>query len=351
MFGLYFHWPYCLSKCPYCDFASCVTRFIDEEALYRGYVRDMDTFSVSESISSIFFGGGTPSLMSLTLCEKLLNVAAKRFHLGPDIEISLEANPDAITFDKMKAFRQLGINRLSIGVQSLTDQGLHQLGRRHSVQTATQRIFEAASVFDNLNIDLIYARPHQKKSDWEKELTTALSFNLPHYSLYQLTIEEGTVFGKQHLKTVSETQARALYQLTDDIMNAAGKPAYEVSNYARPGYECRHNLTYWLGDNYLGFGPAAHGRFGLIATENKRSVNAWLQTPMEQTTLTPAERDLEKLMMHLRLRRIPTPVQKLNPQSIRQAQRQGWITLDKDGFLPTQQGILMLNSLTLLLAD
>ena len=186
--ALYIHWPYCLSKCPYCDFASCVNKNIDEKTLLQGYLRDLKQFQTTQPITSIFFGGGTPSLMSLNLFDNLMNSIRKYYTLAPDCEISMEANPDAITKEKMIFFHKNGVNRLSIGVQSLNEKALKFLGRKHSVQTATKTIYTAQEIFKNINIDLIYARPHQKLKDWENELQKALSFQLPHYSLYQLCL-------------------------------------------------------------------------------------------------------------------------------------------------------------------
>ncbi len=348
--ALYVHWPYCLSKCPYCDFASCVNKNIDEDVLFQGYLRDLKQFQTTKPITSIFFGGGTPSLMSPQLFDKLMNTIQKYYALAPDCEISVEANPDAITKEKMLFFKKSGINRLSVGVQSLNKKALQFLGRKHSIQTAIKIIQTAQEIFNNINMDLIYARPHQKLKDWENELQKALSFQLPHYSLYQLTIEPNTVFGHQHMILPSEIQMRKMYSLTDEIMNNAKCPAYEVSNYAQKGFECRHNMAYWLGCDYIGIGPAAHGRIGLNATQNKASVSLWLKTPTQIEKLTEEQRELEKLLMGLRLRNIPYPIKNLDPNGLKKALQQNWITLNKTGILPTLDGILMLNKLVLLLA-
>ena len=351
LFGFYIHWPYCIHKCPYCDFASSVCHNIDEESLLKTYIRDMTFFPDKRPITSLFFGGGTPSLMNLSFLEKLINHIQKNYHFAPDIEISLEANPDTIDKNKLIGLKKLGINRLSIGVQSLTTDGLSFLGRTHSLQRAIQCIDESHQIFDNINIDLIYARPHQSLKQWESELQSALQFNLPHYSLYQLTIEEKTVFAKRGVAGATDTQARRLYKLTDELMNSAHRPAYEVSNYTLKGFECKHNLTYWLGQDYIGIGPAAHGRLNLTATSNVPSVPAWIKTPPVIETLTTQERDLEKLLMGLRLRRHPFPLEKLNMDNVQKALQKGWISINKQGVLPTLQGTLMLNQLILLLAE
>lgn len=311
----------------------------------------MDFFPDNRPLTSLFLGGGTPSLMSLPFFEKLMNQIQKHYTFAPDIEISMEANPDTVDKNKLKGFKDLGVNRLSIGVQSLDEKDLKFLGRTHSVKRAIDCIEEAKNIFDNINIDLIYARPHQTLKAWEKELKMALDFHLPHYSLYQLTIEENTVFERKGQKAASDSQARRLYQLTDDVMNAAHRPAYEVSNYAQKGFECRHNMTYWLGDDYIGIGPAAHGRLGLVATSNPRLVNTWIKTNPEKEQLTLEQRNLEKLLMGLRLRQHAYPLKNLNSAKVNQAHQKGWIQIKKDGIIPTQKGILMLNQLVLTLAD
>ena len=351
LFGLYVHWPYCIHKCPYCDFASTVCKQPDENLLLKTYTRDMDFFPDKRPLASLFFGGGTPSLMSLSFFEKLIQEIHKHYSFTPDIEISLEANPDTINKAKLQGFRSLGINRLSIGIQALNDKDLKFLGRTHSAKRAVQCIHEAQELFQNINIDLIYARPQQSLKAWEQELNQALKFDLPHYSLYQLTIEENTVFGKKNQQTASDLQARRLYKLTDDIMNAAHKPAYEVSNYAQKGFECRHNLTYWLGKDYIGIGPAAHGRLGLKATSNAQTVSLWTRNMPRVENLTQNERDLEKLLMGLRLRQHSFATKKLDPIKIQKALQKGWITKTSTGIKPTLKGTLMLNSLVLLLAD
>lgn len=351
LFGLYVHWPYCIHKCPYCDFASTVCQKPDEEILLKTYIRDMDCFPDNRPLTSIFFGGGTPSLMSLPFFEKFMKNIQKHYNFSKDIEISLEVNPDTVNKQKLEGFKNLGVNRLSIGVQSLNEKDLKFLGRTHTVQSAIQCIHDAQELFKNINIDLIYARPHQSLKAWEQELHQALEFNLPHYSLYQLTIEEHTVFDKKNQKAATDTQARRLYQLTDEMMASAHKPAYEVSNYAKKGFECQHNMTYWLGADYIGIGPAAHGRLSLNATSNARTVPLWIKTPPHIENLTQAERDLEKLLMGLRLRQHSFPTEKLNPIKLQKALQKGWITKNKNGILPTQNGVLMLNQLILLLAD
>ena len=349
LLGLYIHWPYCLSKCPYCDFASFVCHSIDEDSLFLGYQRDLKKFSTDRPITSIFFGGGTPSLISIPLFEKIMKVIKKNYTLVPDVEISLEANPDTISIEKMKKFNQLGVNRLSIGVQALNEKALLFLGRHHTLNRAIECIQEAKSIFHNINMDLIYARPHQSLSSWEQELKKALSFNLQHYSLYQLTIEDNTIFSHRHQKSATELQARKLYISTEKIMTQAKFQAYEVSNYAKLGFECRHNLTYWLGADYIGIGPAAHGRLGLTATENPRSVQTWLQQGTKSELLTPTQRHMEKVLMGLRLRNTDFPTKDIPKQNLQDALKKGWIIKTPNGIRPTLQGTLVLNQLILLL--
>ncbi len=345
--GLYIHWPYCLSKCPYCDFASSVCQQIDEDKLLSGYIRDMDNLLNGLKVSTIFFGGGTPSLMSVGLCEKILNEIEKRIGLTSISEITMEANPDAIDLTKMKAFNQLGINRLSLGVQSLNEKDLHFLGRKHSVQTALKRIEEAHQVFNKINMDLIYARPNQTLKQWENELKFALTLNIGHYSLYQLTIEENTVFGHKKITGCSEKQAVSLYRLTDEIMTAAGCPAYEVSNYAYPTHQCQHNLIYWRGQDYVGIGPAAHGRLGLIATQNPKNVQNWLTKGTSFEELTQTEKQTEKLLMGLRLRQEWFDASNLSTEKINQAVQKGLLEKNGNKIKPTLKGILILDSLVL----
>ena len=351
LLGLYVHWPYCVNKCPYCDFPSAVCLKPDEDKMLQTYLRDMTFYPDQRPLTSLFFGGGTPSLMSLTLFEKLMQEIHKHYTFADNIEISLEANPDTVDKSKLQEFKNLGVNRLSIGVQALDEAGLAFLGRTHTKNRAIQCIHDAQEIFNNINIDLIYARPHQSLKAWEEELEEALKFDLPHYSLYQLTIEENTVFEKKHQETASETQARRLYKFTDERMRAAHKPAYEVSNYAEKGFECLHNMTYWLGQDYIGIGPSAHGRLGLTATVNARTVAIWFHTPPQQEHLTQEKRDLENLLMGLRLRQHPFATKKLNPKNIQKALSKGWIKKTRHGILPTQKGTLMLNQLILLLAD
>ncbi|MDD3669285.1 MAG: radical SAM family heme chaperone HemW [Alphaproteobacteria bacterium] len=344
MFGVYIHWPYCLSKCPYCDFASTAGARVDEGILAKRYVQELAELP-RRRITSVFFGGGTPSLMSAGLVGALLERLAP--DCAPDVEITMEANPDAIGLPKMRALRDAGVNRLSLGVQALDDAALKRLGRRHSAATAMRQAENALRTFGRVNLDLIYARPGQTPAEWEAELKRALALEAPHYALYQLTIEEGTPFGRRGVRPAPDEVARDLYLMTDEIMAGAGLPAYEVSNYAAPGGACRHNMTYWLGADYAGVGPAACGRLGLLATQNPAGVSDWLAGVSEKTPLMPAERDMEKILMGLRLRRAGYPAAGLNPAGVDRAVRNRWLTLHRHRAYPTAEGILMLNRLIL----
>lgn len=345
--SIYIHWPYCLSKCPYCDFASSVCAAVDENVLFTGYQRDMQLWLNDRPIDTVFFGGGTPSLMSVVLVEKILNQMAKLTSFTENPEITIEANPEAIDMDKMRQFRNLGINRLSVGVQSLIDSDLHFLGRKHTVQRAIRCVQEAQTVFNRVNMDLIYARPGQTLQSWEQELQTALALGLTHYSLYQLTIEENTVFGKKKIKPIPDETATRLYRLTDAIMNTAGRPAYEVSNYAEPGEECRHNLAYWLGYDYIGIGPAAHGRIGRTATYNPKTVSEWLNKGTRIEKLTRQQKQMEQLLMGLRLRRRWYPKQGLSPVAMKRFVDAGFLEENATGIRPTLSGTIILDQLIL----
>ena len=344
--ALYCHWPYCLSKCPYCDFYSMPCRAFDEASFLNRYRAEIEALPAKREITSIFFGGGTPSLMPLTLTEGILNAVYTRFSVARDVEISMEANPDAIDQEKMMAFKKLGINRLSLGVQALSDEALHFLGRRHTAETARRRIKEASAVFDIVSIDLMYARPGQTVRMWEAELKEALSFNLPHYSLYQLTIEDKTPFASRSLTMPDDETARDLFLRTINQMDQAGVPLYEVSNFARPGFECRHNQAYWRSQDYAGIGPSAHGRIGLTATENPRDVAAWLAGERFETELTPLEKEEERLLMGLRQKE-GIEIKGLSTTAIQSAVQKDWIVRKGNRICPTDDGLVMLNTLIL----
>ncbi|MFO1242902.1 MAG: radical SAM family heme chaperone HemW [Rickettsiales bacterium] len=265
--SIYIHWPFCRKKCPYCDFNSHVRGSVDYERWQKALLRELETQRerVKErEVVSVFFGGGTPSLMPPSIVEALLKRIGELWQLSPTIEITLEANPTSTEAENFKALRLAGVNRVSLGVQSLRDEELRFLGREHSAKEALKAVELAAKTFDRYSFDLIYARPHQTVETWERELREAFAYAGDHLSLYQLTVEEETpfarVYAKGGFKLPDEDTAADLYELTAAVCAEHGLHAYEISNYAKPGQECRHNLAYWRGDEYLGVGPGAHGR-------------------------------------------------------------------------------------------
>lgn len=287
-FGLYIHWPFCLSKCPYCDFNSHVRANIDAEAWSAALRRELQTMSArldrKPPLDSIFFGGGTPSLMPGFIVAGLIEDAQRIFGFAPNIEITLEANPTSVEAQRFHDYRAAGVNRVSLGVQSLNDDELRRLGRLHTSDEALKAVALAQSIFPRASFDLIYARPGQALDQWQSELSRALAQGCSHYSLYQLTFEEGTPYyeamKRGAIRPLDDERAVTLYEATQALMDKAGMPAYEVSNHARPGEESRHNLIYWRYGDYLGIGPGAHGRVTIagqrMATSTIRAPEAWL---------------------------------------------------------------------------
>jgi len=318
--ALYIHWPFCLSKCPYCDFNSHVRAAIDEARWRAALLRDLEHYASltrGRTVTSIFFGGGTPSLMSATTVGAVLERAGQLWLFDPHVEITLEANPTSVEAERFRDFRASGVNRVSLGVQALDDAALKFLGRGHNSAEALAALAVARRTFDRFSFDIIYARPHQTVAAWEQELDRALNLAGDHLSVYQLTIEAGTAFAASHARgdfaLPDEDTQGALYETTEARLAAAGLPAYEISNHARPGAECRHNLAYWRYDDYVGVGPGAHGRLTLdgakVATRQRRAPETWLETverqghgTEEQVALTLDEQREELLMMGLRLR-------------------------------------------------
>lgn len=319
-FGVYVHWPFCRAKCPYCDFNSHVRHGgIDEARFLAAYLQEVAHFAsltAGRSVTSIFFGGGTPSLMRPRTVAAILAAIAGHWHLQSDAEITLEANPTSVEAENFAGYRSAGVNRLSLGVQALDDRSLKALGRQHTAEEALRALALAKRHFDRVSFDLIYAREGQTAVEWEKELRHALNHAADHLSLYQLTIEEGTPFAALHaagsLRIPNGEQASELYGLTQELCEAAGLPAYEVSNHARPGSESRHNLLYWRGHDYAGVGPGAHGRITTDGAKHAmsatKSPEAWL-TQVEvsgrglasEETLSAADSADEYLLMGLRL--------------------------------------------------
>jgi len=319
-FAVYVHWPFCLSKCPYCDFNSHVRHGGYDEAHYVRAIQSEIAAAAARApgrtVSTIFFGGGTPSLMQPETVGAILDSIGKHWTVAGNVEVSLEANPTSVEATRFRGYRSAGVNRVSLGVQALDDQSLKELGRLHSAQEALDAIAVARSIFDRYSFDLIYARPRQTLEGWTAELKMAISEAAEHLSLYQLTIEPGTPFFGLHkagkLIVPDDDLGRDLYDLTQVICNDAGLPAYEVSNHARPGAECRHNLVYWRGHEYAGVGPGAHGRLNIdgrrYATETEKKPEAWLDLVERQghglivdEKLQPGEVADEFLLMGLRL--------------------------------------------------
>ena len=319
-FGVYIHWPFCLSKCPYCDFNSHVRREpIDETRWVRAFSDEIATTAArvgARAVSTIFFGGGTPSLMRPQTVGSVLETIAYHWPIAADAEITLEANPTSVEAERFRGYRAAGINRVSLGVQALEDSALVALGRTHSAREALDAVAVARAVFDRYSFDLIYARPEQTPEQWSRELRSALPQAGEHVSLYQLTIEPETPFAALYaagrLHPPDEDIARILYDVTQEICAAHGLPAYEISNHARPGRECRHNLIYWRAHEYAGIGPGAHGRLDIAgdrhATATEKRPESWLARVenhghglVTDDVLTVAEAADEFLLMGLRL--------------------------------------------------
>jgi oxygen-independent coproporphyrinogen-3 oxidase len=317
-FGVYVHWPFCLSKCPYCDFNSHVRAAVDHGRWQAALLRELGHYATDTQgrrLTSIFFGGGTPSLMEPATVAAVIARAGEHWPFADDIEITLEANPTSVEAGKFAGFRSAGVNRVSLGVQALNDADLKFLGRHHSAAEARAALDIARRHFERHSFDLIYARPGQSASAWRAELAQALDLAGDHLSVYQLTIEPETVFGAAHrrgeLQVPGEDEAGALFELTQELLDEAGLPAYEISNHARPGGESRHNLTYWRYGDYVGVGPGAHGRLTIggdkIATRQHRAPEAWLaavetagHATRQRDSVAAEDRLAELMMMGLR---------------------------------------------------
>ena len=370
-FGLYIHWPFCLSKCPYCDFNSHVAAKIDQRRWQEAYLSEIERAAAETEgriLQSVFFGGGTPSLMDPELLAAILESVRSSWPMSNDPEITLEANPTSVEAGRFAAYRQAGVNRVSIGVQALDDAALRQLGRTHSAKEAVKAVEIAQGTFPRINFDLIYARQGQDLSSWDSELSLALALGSRHMSLYQLTIEEGTVFHERNRRGLlvglpDEDLSADLYLLTQDRCAEAGLPAYEVSNHAVPGDESRHNLTYWRGGDYIGIGPGAHGRLtnGVkrTATESPKSPEQWLSAiqrsgsgELLRAQLAPDEAGYEYCLMGLRLvdgislRQYSILTGRmLNPAKINELERDGLVQTDLGRLRATPKGMLVLNAI------
>lgn len=313
--ALYIHWPFCVSKCPYCDFNSHVRESVDQDAWRTALLKDMAHeagLTMGRPLTSIFFGGGTPSLMPPATVSALIDAAQAHWGFADDIEITLEANPSSVEAARFADLAQAGVNRVSLGLQSLDDAALSFLGRAHSVAESLDALSIAQQHFARVNIDLIYARPDQTGEQWEAELRQALSFGTDHMSLYQLTIEPGTRFETMvrtgQFVPADNDEAATLYDMTQSLTAAAGLPVYEISNHARPGSESRHNLSYWRYDDYIGIGPGAHGRRLNNATQRHKKPENFISAIdrnghafASEEALDPESRATEALLMGLRL--------------------------------------------------
>jgi putative oxygen-independent coproporphyrinogen III oxidase len=376
-FGVYVHWPFCRAKCPYCDFNSHVRHGgVDEARFLAAYLTELAHFASLASrrnVTSIFFGGGTPSLMRPETVAAILDAIAGHWSLESDAEITLEANPTSVEAERFAGYRAAGVNRLSLGVQALDDPSLKSLGRQHNADEALAALALAKRHFDRVSFDLIYAREGQSVRAWEEELRRALDHAADHLSLYQLTIEEGTPFAARHaagtLRTPNGAVARALYLLTQELCEAAGLPAYEVSNHARPGSESRHNLIYWRGHDYAGVGPGAHSRVTSGGTKRAlsaiKSPEAWLAEVeisgrgfVSEETLNASEAADEYLLTGLRLsegidlaRLAAIGGRALDSERLSALEREGLVNRSGERLAATPKGRLVLNRLILELAD
>ena len=373
--AIYIHWPFCKSKCPYCDFNSHVRERVEQDAWRNALISELEfmhSHSQNFVVSSIFFGGGTPSLMPPATAEALINRIYQLWKVSENIEITLEANPTSVEAENFNAFKAAGINRVSLGVQSLRDTELKFLGRGHSAVEAIKAIELAQKTFARYSFDLIYARPDQTIADWDAELSEALALAGGHLSLYQLTIEENTAFYHAYknggFAMPSEELAEELYILTEEKMLANSFTPYEISNYAKAGKESRHNLSYWQGDSYIGIGAGAHGRINTggkrIATQTLKSPERWLENVQKSGNgveiwqeIPPEIEVEERLMMGLRLRdginyevfKTQTGLdlrEHINTQKRDFYIKNSLLEDDKNNLRPTLKGKLVLNKLT-----
>lgn len=376
-FGLYVHWPFCQAKCPYCDFNSHVVREIDQSRWLDAYLVELDRVAAetpNRVLNSIFFGGGTPSLMHPDTVAGVIEAARRHWPTANDMEITLEANPGSVEAGRFTGYRDGGVNRVSLGIQALNDADLHRLGRIHSVAEARAAFDVARSCFDRVSFDLIYARQDQTIAAWESELKQALTMAVDHLSLYQLTIEDGTAFGDRYARgklrgLPGDDQSADMYDLTQNLCADHGMPNYEVSNHARIGSESRHNLIYWRYGDYVGIGPGAHGRATVngqrYATESAKMPGDWLNRVARgaaetvRTPLTGLEQAEEYLMMGLRIREGVSLARyhalagkPLDGAAITKLVDLGMIRATETNINVTDQGLMVLNAIILdLLSD
>ncbi|WP_049644448.1 radical SAM family heme chaperone HemW [Candidatus Rhodobacter oscarellae] len=364
-FGIYIHWPFCAAKCPYCDFNSHVVDSVDQSDWQTAFLSEIKRYGAElpgRVVSSVFFGGGTPSLMEPQLVGAILEAISAQWTLANDVEVTLEANPTSVEAGRFSGYRDAGVNRVSVGVQALNDTDLRALGRLHSMSEALSAIKLARDVFDRVSFDLIYARQHQSLSDWQDELHRALAMEPDHLSLYQLTIENGTAFGDRYARGLlkglpDEDLGADLYFATQEICNAHGLPTYEVSNHAKTGQESRHNQIYWRSGDWIGIGPGAHGRITVdqqrISTETALMPSLWLESALtgigesKRETLSAEEVFQEKMLMGLRLDEgvevSATKDPRINHIKINELSDIGLVSLEHDRLRVTPDGRPVLN--------
>ena len=357
--AIYIHWPFCKSKCPYCDFFKEVRKDINQEEIIAEYLENLNYYhdlTSERTIKSVFFGGGTPSLMKPKNVEKIIDFISGKWHISPEIEISLEANPNSEYDNMFDELKLSGINRLSLGIQALNEDDLRFLGRTHTLEQARKCLEKVVAVFANHSADLIYARPAQKLEKWEKELQEICSYGLKHISLYQLTIEEGTAFARKGIRPLDDEYSVQMYDFTKDFLLQYGYHRYEVSNFALKNYESRHNLTYWEGGDYLGIGRSAHGRLSL---KGKFFATVY---PSVREQLSAEERAEELVIMGLRLTK-GINVKKfaeicgvkfedfINVKNLENLISNGFINKNSDFVYATEKGFHVLNELILMLCD
>lgn len=369
-FGIYVHWPFCQAKCPYCDFNSHVRGKVNQREWAKAFVLELERYHwelPDRVVKSVFFGGGTPSLMEPELVETILTCITELWKPAHGIEITMEANPTSVEAGRFREYRGAGVNRISLGIQSLNDQDLSRLGRLHSANEALIALEIAQNTFARVSFDLIYARQDQSLNAWRDELTMALSFGTEHLSLYQLTIEDGTAFGRLHKAgrltglPVDDLSAD-LYELTQELCGAAGMPAYEVSNHAKPSAQSQHNLIYWRGGEYLGVGPGAHGRISIgdnrYATETNLLPESWLTSALSgnaeslRDSLKDRDIALEYLMMSIRLSEGVDLVRLnfldntlLNIKKLAEMEHLGFVTQSQNRLVASASGRMVLNRL------
>lgn len=366
-FGLYLHWPFCQAKCPYCDFNSHVVGSVDHGSWAIAFESELDRIAGLTSdrvVNSVFFGGGTPSLMKVSTVERIMDRIQSRWRLANDLEVTLEANPTSIEAKRFAGYRNAGVNRVSVGVQALNDTDLKALGRLHSAEEALRAVDVAKSTFDRVSFDLIYARQNQNLSMWADELSQALSFDPDHVSLYQLTIEDGTAFGDRFKRgslrgLPDEDLSADLWDVTQQLCDAVGLAAYEVSNHAKKGQESRHNLIYWSSGDWAGIGPGAHGRLTLNGVRREsvaaKAPKAWMDrvTTLGSGDVIDQELDdvsvlEERILMGLRKSNgIEMPVRWVNEKldQIDDLKAHGLITLEGTTLRTSRQGRPILNAI------